>query len=207
MIRLPAGRSSTSTPASCSFAVGLLAGLDEPEPALATGEERGGDLLEVAGDGLEGLGEAPLHGLGELVAQLRDLGERRLQILPLRRELLEALLLLLVLLLASGLTLPSASRRASRRSVRTASSLRSSPSAGSSAAASSKRRWASSASASSRASSTWIGGRALRWPRRRAVAPRPRPHRAGAAPRRAGPSARRRRRRGPAPEPRGGHAS
>ena len=107
MILLPAGRSSTSTPASSS---------PRPSPLLRSGSTRrrrpsppgkrvAGDLLEVARHRLEGLGEARPHRLGELVAELRDLGERRLEVLPLGRELLEPLLLRLVLLLGEWIDL------------------------------------------------------------------------------------------------------
>ena len=104
-MRLPAGRSSTSTPASSSLPSSSSTRLDETQAALAAGEQRRRHLLEVARDGLERLVEAPLHGLGELVAKLRDLRQRRLEILPLRRELLEPLLLLLVLLLGQRIHL------------------------------------------------------------------------------------------------------
>ena len=104
-MRLPAGRSSTSTPGLELVALVVLTRLDEAQPALAAGEQRRRHLLEVAGDGLERLVEAPLHRLGELVAKLRDLRQRRLEILPLRRELLEPLLLLLVLLLGERIHL------------------------------------------------------------------------------------------------------
>ena len=54
---------------------------------------------------LERLVEAATHRLGELVAELRDLGEALLQIPPLRRELVEPLLLRLVLLLGQRIDL------------------------------------------------------------------------------------------------------
>ena len=49
--------------------------------------------------GVERLGEAPLDRLGQLGAQLLELGEARLEVLALRRELVEPLLLGVVLLL------------------------------------------------------------------------------------------------------------
>jgi len=55
--------------------------------------------VEVPLHGLEGLGEAPLDGLGQLRTELLELVEARLEVGPLRRELVEALLLGLVLLL------------------------------------------------------------------------------------------------------------
>jgi chromosome segregation protein len=45
--------------------------------------------VEVALHRVEGLGEAPLDRLGQLGAQLLELGEARLEILALRRELVE----------------------------------------------------------------------------------------------------------------------
>ena len=82
-----------------ALALVLLARLDEPQPSLPAGEERRGDLLEVRGDCGERLVEAPVDGLGELVAERLELGQRRLEIGALRRELLETRLLVLVLLL------------------------------------------------------------------------------------------------------------
>ena len=71
----------------------LVLRLDETKPALAAGKEGRGDILEVRRDGGEGLGEAPLDGLGELRAQLVELLEALLEILALRRQVGEALLL------------------------------------------------------------------------------------------------------------------
>src|SRR4029078_6044347 len=51
-------------------------------------------------------GEAPVDGLRQLVAERRQLGERRLEIRTLGRELLETLLLGLVLLLGERIDLP-----------------------------------------------------------------------------------------------------
>ena len=56
MIRFPAGRSSTSTPGSPPSS----SGLDEPQPALAAGEQRRRDLVEVLRDRGERLCEAAL---------------------------------------------------------------------------------------------------------------------------------------------------
>ena len=100
-MRFPAGRSSTSTPASSASCASSpsVSGIDELQAALAAREERRRHLLEVPRDRLERLVEAALDGLCELVTELRDLRERRLEILPLRCELVEALLLRLVLLL------------------------------------------------------------------------------------------------------------
>ena len=131
-------------------------GLGEPQAALAAGEERRRDLGEVALHRVEGLVEPALDRLGQLGAQLLELGEALLEILALRRELLEARLLASYSSFASGFTWPSDSRRRSRRSARSASSSRSSPSARSSVPACSSRRRASSASASMRATSTSI---------------------------------------------------
>src|SRR3954469_9071230 len=78
--------------------VGIVA-LDELEPPLAAREERPGHLGEVRLHRGERLVEAPLDGLGQLVAQLLELLERRLEVGALRRELLEPRLLRVVLLL------------------------------------------------------------------------------------------------------------
>ena len=59
----------------------------------------------MALDGVEGLGEAPLDGLGQLVAKLLELGEARLEVGPLRDELLEPLLLGFVLLVRERIDL------------------------------------------------------------------------------------------------------
>ena len=83
----------------------LLLGLDEPEPALAAREERRGDVLEVLGDRMEGVCEPPLDGLRELVAQVGELLQALLEILPLHLELGEPLLLGLVLLLRERIDL------------------------------------------------------------------------------------------------------
>ena len=107
MIFFPAGRSSTSIPASSSSSPSppSTRGLDEPQPAVAAGKQRRRNLLEVPRHRLECLREAALHRLGELVSELRDLGERGLEILPLGAELVEALLLGLVLLLGERIDL------------------------------------------------------------------------------------------------------
>ena len=93
-MRLPAGRSSTSTPSSPVRTLGL----DEPEPALAAREERRGDLLEVLRDGLERLGEPALDRRRELGAERVELLEAALEVLALRLQVGEPLLLRLVLL-------------------------------------------------------------------------------------------------------------
>src|SRR5207245_11150062 len=74
-------------------------GLGQAEAALAAGEERGGDLLEVVANGGEGFLEATLDGGGELVAQRLELGEALLEVGPLLAELRQPLLLAVVLLL------------------------------------------------------------------------------------------------------------
>src|SRR5262249_54870897 len=71
-------------------------GVDEREPALAAREERAGDVGEVARDGLEGLGEPRVDGLGQLGAQLLELGEAALDVLALLDEAVQALLLALL---------------------------------------------------------------------------------------------------------------
>src|SRR5581483_5852677 len=76
----------------------LLLGLGEPQAALAAGEERAGDLVEVALDGVERLREAALDRVRELGAELLELGEAFLEVGALRGELLEAHLLGLVFL-------------------------------------------------------------------------------------------------------------
>ena len=69
------------------------------EAALAAGEERAGDLVEVLLHRVERLGEALLDRVRELLAELLELGEAVLEVDALRGELLEAHLLGLVLLL------------------------------------------------------------------------------------------------------------
>ena len=139
---------------------------DEPQPPLAAGEQRRGDLLEVRSDGGERLVEPPVDGLGQLVAERLELRERRLEVRALGRELLETLLLGLVLLLreridpAERLAPRLEPGRRARRARRVPRRLlvprglvapRRRP-----ATASSSRRRASAASPSSRASSTSI---------------------------------------------------
>ena len=97
MIRLPAGRSSTSIPGSDSPSSSL--GLGQPQPALAAGEQRARDLGEVPLDGGERLREPPLDRLRQLPPELVQLVERPLEVGALRAQLLEVLLLPLVLLL------------------------------------------------------------------------------------------------------------
>ena len=92
---MPAGRSSTSIPGSPS----LVLGLGQAQPSFAAGEERSGDLGEVALDSRERLGEAALDRLDQVVPELLELVEAPLEVGALGRELLEALLLGLVLLL------------------------------------------------------------------------------------------------------------
>ncbi len=64
------------------------------------------DLLEVGPDGVERLGEPPLHGLVELVPELRELLEALLEVLALRGQVAEVLLLALVLLGGERVDLP-----------------------------------------------------------------------------------------------------
>ena len=82
---------SSSSPSS--------SGSRQPQPALAAGEERRRDLLEVVSDGCERLLEAALDGLGQLVAQALELLQALLEVGALLAELGQALLLALVLLL------------------------------------------------------------------------------------------------------------
>ena len=125
----------------------LLLRLGQPQPAVPAREERRGDLGEVALHRVEGLGEAAVDRLGQLVAQRAQLVERRARgpraacAAPTRRSFSAA-----YSSFANGLTPPSCSRRRSSRSSFSASSSRP-PSAGSAPAASS-RRCASSRSAS-----------------------------------------------------------
>src|SRR4029077_10314089 len=82
--------------------LGLLVvfrGVGQLEAALASREERGRDLGEVPLHRVERLREAPLDRLRQLCAQLLELLEALLEVLPLRRELLEPRLLRVVLLL------------------------------------------------------------------------------------------------------------
>ena len=111
MMRFPAGRSSTSTPASASPSSSALR-LDEPQPALAAGKQRRGDLLEVLRDGSEGLREPALDRLGELRAQPLELLEAPLEVLALRLQVGQPLLLGVVLLLGERVHL--AERRSAR---------------------------------------------------------------------------------------------
>ena len=179
----------------------VLTRLDEAQPALAAGEQRRCHLLEVAGDRLERLAEAPLYRLGELVAKLRDLRQRRLEILALGRSSSRRSFSSSYSSFASGFTLPSASRRASSRSARVASSVRSSPSLA-------RRRLPRRAGAvpprpRRRGVRARPGSRLrARSPRRPAVAPPPRWRQGVAAPRRAGPTVLNRRQRGPGQGPR-----
>src|SRR5207247_6286162 len=76
----------------------VVLGLGEAQVALAAREDGRRHVGEMAADGVERLGEAPFDRLRQLVAQLLELGEARLEIRPLGDELLEALLLGLVLL-------------------------------------------------------------------------------------------------------------
>src|SRR4029453_7987162 len=70
----------------------------EPQAALPTGEERRRDVREVGRHRVECLGEAPLDRCRDVVAELLDLGQRRLQVCALAGELLEVALLGLVFL-------------------------------------------------------------------------------------------------------------
>src|SRR5581483_452097 len=65
----------------------VLVRLGQAQPALAAGEERGGDLGEVPLHGGEGLGEAALDGLGQVAAQALELLEARLEVGPAAGEL------------------------------------------------------------------------------------------------------------------------
>src|SRR5439155_10675627 len=65
-----------------------------------------GDVVEVRLDGGEGLREPSLDRLRQAVTELLELLEARLEIGPLDRQLLEALLLRLVLLLGERVDLP-----------------------------------------------------------------------------------------------------
>src|SRR5262249_20822788 len=80
-------------------------GLAQAQPALAAGEERGRNFLEVLADASEGLLEAALDRLRQLRAKLLELLEALLEILPLLYQLLDALLLALVLLLGERIDL------------------------------------------------------------------------------------------------------
>src|SRR6185312_3066877 len=77
----------------------VLPALGQHQPARAAREERRRDLVEVRAHGRERVGEAALDGLGQLRAQLLELGEALLEVLALQGELLQPLLLGLVLLL------------------------------------------------------------------------------------------------------------
>src|SRR5215211_1361639 len=82
------------------FAVLVLdLGLGQAQLALTAREQHACDLVEVAGHGLEGVGEARLDGIRELGAQLLQLGQARLEVGALGGELVEPLLLRFVLLL------------------------------------------------------------------------------------------------------------
>src|SRR5262249_41258387 len=74
-------------------------GLGQPEPALATGEERRRNLGELRLAGRDRLRETPLARLGQVAPKLLELLERRLQVGALLGQLDEALLLRVVLLL------------------------------------------------------------------------------------------------------------
>ena len=76
-----------------------LLDLGQAEAALAAGKERLRDLGEVRLDRAEGLLEALLDRLGQVVAQLLELGEAPLEIRALHGELLKPFLLGVVLLL------------------------------------------------------------------------------------------------------------
>src|SRR5207302_6769157 len=93
-----AGGTQLDLYARCVVAVVLVFSLGQPPVALASGEDGRGDVLGVAADRVERLREAPLHRFGQLVAQLLELVEARLEVGPLRDELLEPLLLRCVLL-------------------------------------------------------------------------------------------------------------
>ena len=202
MMRFPAGRSSTSTPASSSPPSPSSSGSTRRSRPSPPGKSVAATSSKLRATVSKVSVEAPLHGLGELVAELRDLGQRGLQVEPLGRELLEARLLLLVLLLGERIDLAERLAAASSRSARAASSARSSPSAGSSAPASARRRCGLLGLGLEAGQLDLHLGRALGRLVRAAGAPRPRRRRGGAAPRRAGWSAPLPHRRGPGPAPR-----
>ena len=128
----------------------------QAQPALAAGEERRGDLVEVALDG--GVGLAKRRSTVSVSSSRSFSSSARLASRSARcsRARRGAPSRASYSSFASGFTWPSASRRRSSRSTRSASSSRSSPSAALVGARCSSRRRASSASASSRASSTSI---------------------------------------------------
>ena len=112
MIFLPAGRSSTSTPGSSPP---VLLGLDEPQPALAAGEERRRDLLEVLGDGVRtSLRSAARPSRRARRAASRAPSGSASRSCALRLELREPLLLRLVLLLRERIDLAELDRGAAR---------------------------------------------------------------------------------------------
>src|SRR5207302_7823221 len=95
-----------SDPLACGpqldFDTGLghaLVRLGQAQAALAAREQRRRDLAEVGANGGERVRKAPFDRLGELGAQLLELDEASLQILPLCCELVEPPFLVLVLLL------------------------------------------------------------------------------------------------------------
>ena len=114
MIRLPAGRSSTSTPGSPPSSSASTS-RSRPSPP---GKSVDGDLLEVLCDSGEGLREAALDRRGELRAELLELVEASLEILALRLQVVEPLLLGLVLLARERVHLAERARRTSSRSTR-----------------------------------------------------------------------------------------
>ncbi len=77
----------------------VVLGHGQLEPALAAGEERRRDLVEVALHRVEGLGEPRLDRLLQLGAELLELREALLEVGALRCELVEPRLLGVVLLL------------------------------------------------------------------------------------------------------------
>src|SRR5262249_6625448 len=83
----------------------LLLGVGQAQPALAAGEQRRRALGEVRLDVRERLGEPLLDRARQVVAQLLELREARLEVLPLRRELDQPFLLLFVLLLRQRIDL------------------------------------------------------------------------------------------------------
>ena len=125
-------RGATGARSSClpararprSPALRLLLGLGQPQPSVATREERRGNLCEVPLHSVERLGEPPVDGLAQLVAQLAQLVERPFEVLRWVRSSESRPFSCAYSSFANGLTPPSCSRRRSRRSSLSASSSR-----------------------------------------------------------------------------------
>src|SRR4029079_15943176 len=97
-------RGRTGLELYAGFLLVLLA-LREAQASLAAGEDGRRHVFEVAADGLERVGETPLDRLGQLVAELLELGQAVFESAPLGGELLEACLLRLVLLVGERVDL------------------------------------------------------------------------------------------------------